>query len=210
MLSLANFNIHKYGQKFCLNDVVTQCEISTNPYSYYKDIKEKIKYKKNFYISKDVLINILTKSKAPKAKELLDLLIKDTESDKEDTSNQIINFVDNGNNTIHFNTNIVKYVYVKQQVYFKAKEIAKTLGYLDTKSAIIDHIDPQDKITVDQIKGGGVLPPPYKTNEQLKIEQLLADEDTKTIFINESGLYSLILASKKPEAKKFKHWSVSN
>ena len=73
MFSRANFNIHKYGQKFCLNDVVTQCEISTNPSSYYKDIKEKIKYKKNFYVSKDVLINILTKSKAPKRTIILSL-----------------------------------------------------------------------------------------------------------------------------------------
>jgi hypothetical protein len=202
MFSRANFNIHKYGQKFCLNDVVTQCEISTNPSSYYKDIKEKIKYKKNFYVSKDVLINILTKSKAPKAKELLELLT----NDKEDESNQIINFVDNGNNTIHFNNNIVKYVYVKQQVYFKAKEVAKTLGYTDTQHSILDHVDSPDKITANEIKGGVILTLPYKTNEQLKIEQLLADEDAKTIFINESGLYSLILGSKKPEARKFKHW----
>jgi prophage antirepressor-like protein len=208
MFSQTNFNIHKYGQKFCLNDVVTQCEISTNPSSYYKDIKDKIKYKKNFYIRKDVLINILTKSKAAKAKELLDLLNKDAESDQEE-SNQIINFVDNGNNTIHFNTNIVKYVYVKQQVYFKAKEIAKTLGYLDTEQPIKNYIDPLDKITVNQIMGPVNYTGSYKTNEQLKIEQLLADEDAKTIFINESGLYSLILASKKPEAKKFKHWVTS-
>ena len=160
MFSQANFNIHKYGQKFCLNDVVTQCEISTNPSSYYKDIKDKIKYKKNFYIRKDVLINILTKSKAVKAKELLDLLNKDAESD------QIINFVDNGNNTIHFNTNIVKYVYVKQQVYFKAKEIAKLLDYINTKQAIIHNIDDNDKITVNQIIGGGLYNRlPYKTNE---------------------------------------------
>ncbi len=37
----------------------------------------------------------------------------------------------------------------------------------------------------------------------------MGNEDGKTIFINESGLYSLILGSKKPEAKKFKHWVTS-
>lgn len=208
MFSRANFNIHKYGQKFCLNDVVTQCEISTNPKEYIKKIDDKTLHKSNYYINKKNLTELLIKSKAPKAKELLDLLNKDIESDQEE-SNQIINFVDNGNNTIHFNNNIVKYVYVKQQVYFKAKEIAKTLGYTDTKSAIIDHVDSPDKITVGQIIGGGVSPPLYKTNELLKIEQLLGNEDTQTIFINESGLYSLILGSKKPEAKKFKHWVTS-
>jgi len=209
MFSRANFNIHKYGQKFCLNDVVTQCEISTNPKEYIKKIDDKTLHKGNYYINKKNLTELLIKSKAPKAKELLDLLNKDIESDQEEESNQIINFVDNGNNTIHFNNNIVKYVYVKQQVYFKAKEIAKTLGYTDTKSAIIDHVDSPDKITVGQIIGGGVLPPLYKTNELLKIDQLLGNEDTQTIFINESGLYSLILGSKKQEAKKFKHWVTS-
>ena len=39
--------------------------------------------------------------------------------------------------------------------------------------------------------------------------QAIAGEDPKTIFINESGLYSLIMSSKKPEAKKFKRWVTS-
>jgi len=102
MFSRANFNIHKYGQKFCLNDVVTQCEISTNPKEYIKKIDDKTLHKGNYYINKKNLTELLIKSKAPKAKELLDLLNKDIESDQEEESNQIINFVDNGNNTIHF------------------------------------------------------------------------------------------------------------
>jgi prophage antirepressor-like protein len=56
---------------------------------------------------------------------------------------------------------------------------------------------------------------PQKTNkdiEQLKKIKLMIEQktnkfiDPKTVFINESGLYSLILSSKMPEAKKFKHW----
>jgi prophage antirepressor-like protein len=42
-----------------------------------------------------------------------------------------------------------------------------------------------------------------KSNIEKKINKIL---DPQTIFINESGLYSLILSSKMPEAKKFKHW----
>ena len=74
MFSQANFNIHKYGQKFCLNDVVTQCEISTNSKEYIKKIDDKTLYKGNYYINKKILINLLNKSKATKAKELLELL----------------------------------------------------------------------------------------------------------------------------------------
>ena len=47
MFSRTNFNIHKYGQKFCLNDIVTQCEISTNPKEYIKKIDDKTLHKGN-------------------------------------------------------------------------------------------------------------------------------------------------------------------
>jgi hypothetical protein len=58
MFSRANFNIHKYGQKFCLNDVVTQCEISTNPKEYIKKIDDKTLYKGNYYINRKNLTEI--------------------------------------------------------------------------------------------------------------------------------------------------------
>ncbi len=83
------------------------------------------------------------------------------------------------------------------------------LEYVNTKQAILHNIDSPDKITAGEIRGGLKNNPPYKTNEQTKIDQILGNEDGKTIFINESGLYSLILGSKKPEAKKFKHWVTS-
>ena len=158
-------------------------------------------------MDKPILIDILTKSKAPKSKELLDYLVNN--KDDEITSEQIINFVDNGKNLIHFNTQSIKYVYVKQQIYFKAKEISNILGYVNTTQSINVNVDSPDKIAVDEIMGSLQNSGPHKTNEQLKIEQILGNEDGKTIFINESGLYSLILGSKKPEAKKFKHWVTS-
>ncbi len=150
-------------------------------------------------MDKPILIDILTKSKAPKSKELLDYLVNNKED--EITSEQIINFVDNGKNLIHFNTQSIKYVYVKQQIYFKAKEIAIALGYNDTEQPIRNNVDSPDKITVDQIMGPVNNKGPHKTNEQLKIEQILGNEDGKTIFINESGLYSLILGSRNQKLK---------
>lgn len=201
------FNIHMYKQKYCINDVIDQCELSTNPKEYIKKIKGKICYKGNYYLPKNILIDILSKSKAPKTKDLLENLLNNKED--EVTSKEIINFVDNGKNVIHFNFNMIKYVYVEQQVYFKAKEVAKVLGYADTEQPIKNNVESPDKLTADKIMGPVKNTGPHKTNEQTKLEQILGNEDDKTIFINESGLYSLIMGSKKPEAKKFKHWVTS-
>ncbi len=142
-----------FKKSYCLNDVLSQCEISNSPKEYIKKIDGKILHKGNYYVDKPILIDILTKSKAPKSKELLDYLVNNKED--EITSEQIINFVDNGKNLIHFNTQSIKYVYVKQQIYFKAKEIALALGYTETQNAILYHTDSPDKITADEIRGGG-------------------------------------------------------
>ena len=73
--------------------------------------------------------------------------------------------------------------------YFVGKDVADILGYTNSRKAIGDHVDEEDKNTVtirDGIQG----------NPNLTI-------------INESGLYSLILSSKLPAAKKFKRWVTS-
>ena len=73
--------------------------------------------------------------------------------------------------------------------WFVGKDIATVLGYSNTRDALSKHVDDEDKNTVaicDGIKGN-----PNKT------------------IINISGLYSLILSSKLPTAKKFKRWVTS-
>ena len=72
--------------------------------------------------------------------------------------------------------------------YFVGKDVADILGYANTRKALIDHIDDEDK---------GVT----------KCDTLGGKQDL--IIINESGLYSLILSSKMPNAKKFKRWVTS-
>ncbi|BAK56930.1 prophage antirepressor [Candidatus Arthromitus sp. SFB-mouse-Japan] len=74
------------------------------------------------------------------------------------------------------------------QPYFVGKDVAGILGYSNTRKALIDHIDEEDK---------GVT----------KCDTLGGKQDL--IIINESGLYSLILSSKMPNAKKFKRWVTS-
>lgn len=72
--------------------------------------------------------------------------------------------------------------------YFVGKDVANILGYANTRKALIDHVDEEDK---------GVT----------KCDTLGGKQDL--IIINESGLYSLILSSKMPNAKKFKLWVTS-
>lgn len=77
--------------------------------------------------------------------------------------------------------------------WFVGKDVAEALGYSDSKSAISDHVDTEDK----QILQKG-------QNATLDIP------NRGMTIINESGLYSLILSSKLPTAKKFKHWVTSD
>ena len=79
--------------------------------------------------------------------------------------------------------------------YFKAREIATMLGYKNTRDAILQHIEPEDKTFFDKIQG----------SRNTTLEKI----HPQTIFINESGLYSLILSSKLPQAKQFKKWVTS-
>ena len=69
--------------------------------------------------------------------------------------------------------------------WFVAKDVAETLGYSNPPKAIRDHVDEDDKLT-----------------ERI----VLSGQNREAIVINESGLYSLILSSKLPQAKEFKHW----
>lgn len=78
------------------------------------------------------------------------------------------------------------------QPYFKACEIAKLLGYKNTRKAVRDHIESEDKFSY------------VKNKEEFSVPLLKLCP--QTVFINESGLYSLILSSKLPKAKEFKHW----
>lgn len=93
--------------------------------------------------------------------------------------------------------NIVAFKYEEQQVrtiekngepWFVGKDVADILGYSDTAQAVRKHIDNEDKGVVEMTTPGGKQP---------------------VTIINESGLYSLILSSKLPTAKEFKHWVTS-
>ena len=97
------------------------------------------------------------------------------------------------------NTNLQTWSYENSEIrtvekdgepWFVGKDVAAVLGYSNTRDALAKHVDDEDKNTVvirDGIQG-----------------------NPNTIVINESGLYSLVLSSKLPNAKKFKRWVTSD
>lgn len=89
----------------------------------------------------------------------------------------------------NFEQNEVRTVLVNDEPYFVGKDVAEILGCSKPRNAISTHVDEEDKQDAP-IQGG------------------LGGKQKMTI-INESGLYSLILKSKLPSAKKFKRWVTS-
>lgn len=84
----------------------------------------------------------------------------------------------------------VRTLTINDEPYFVAKDVAEILGYSNPRKAIIDHVDEEDK------------------TDGVTIRDSIGREQTP-VLINESGLYSLILSSKMPNAKKFKRWVTS-
>lgn len=82
----------------------------------------------------------------------------------------------------------VRTLTIEDEPFFVGKDVATVLGYSNTKDALARHVDEEDA------RGSGITTP--SGIQTMKV-------------INESGLYSLILSSKLPTAKKFKRWVTS-
>lgn len=79
----------------------------------------------------------------------------------------------------------IRTVEIDNEAWFVGKDVAEILGYANPRKAIGDHVDKEDKgVTKCDTPGGA----------------------QNFTVINESGLYSLVLSSKLPTAKKFKKW----
>ena len=86
----------------------------------------------------------------------------------------------------------IRTITIDNEPWFVGKDVAEALGYKNTKDALAKHVDSEDKeilksqnATLENIPNRGVT------------------------VVNESGLYSLVLSSKLPSAKKFKRWVTS-
>lgn len=89
----------------------------------------------------------------------------------------------------NFNENQIRTLLINNEPYFIGKDVANILAYNEPHKAITRHVDEDDRMK-------------HPIIDELGRKQ-------ETWLINESGLYSLILSSKLPTAKKFKRWVTS-
>ena len=96
---------------------------------------------------------------------------------------------------------VIKY---EDEIWFKAVVVATILKYTNQRKAIRDHVDPEDKRKLSELMSKS------KRNKsfRLKTDPLKGNEGN-AVYINESGLYSLIFGSKLESAKEFKRWVTS-
>lgn len=84
----------------------------------------------------------------------------------------------------------IRTVTINNEIWFVGKDVAEILSYTNTRDALAKRVDEEDK------RDGVAICDPI-------------GREQKPVLINESGLYSLILSSKMPNARKFKRWVTS-
>lgn len=82
----------------------------------------------------------------------------------------------------------IRTVIINDEPYFVGKDVASILGYKNSRVALQDNVDNEDRVVTKVTTSGGTQ---------------------NTTVISESGLYSLVFGSKLPIAKKFKYWVTS-
>lgn len=111
----------------------------------------------------------------------------DAEEAAEKAATQNISEIQTFNSNLHPEFGNLRTLTIDGEPWFVGKDVAEALGYKKPENAIANHVSDEDK-TSTLIQGSG------------------SNYKSKTIIINESGLYSLILSSKLESAKTFKHW----
>ena len=86
----------------------------------------------------------------------------------------------------------IRVVEINGEPWFVGKDVAQALGHTNHRKALADHVDAEDK----------------RQEDGVTIRDSIGREQHPTI-INESGVYSLILSSKLPTAKRFRRWVTS-
>ncbi len=94
----------------------------------------------------------------------------------------------NNMQVFNYEGNKVRTLEIEGEPWFVGKDVAEILGYSNPQKAIRDHVDEEDKGVNELFTPGG---------------------KQEVTVINESGLFSLVLSSKLPSAKRFKRWVTS-
>ena len=99
----------------------------------------------------------------------------------------------------HYNEIKINVVKCNDDIWFKGRDIANALGYKNPGKAIKIHVDSDDKMPIDELltvsKGGS----DSDSHSEISYQR-------STIYVNESGLYTLIFTSKLESAKIFMKW----
>ncbi len=102
----------------------------------------------------------------------------------------------------------IRTVKINGEPWLVGKDVAEALGYVNTKDALSNHVDEEDKQIIQRSQ--------FTTFENEMLQEVFpinfvpADIPNRGLtVINESGLYSLVLSSKLPGAKRFKRWITS-
>jgi prophage antirepressor-like protein len=173
-----------------LNDIVNNIIKSKNPISYIDKVTEKKKMRNsnNWYITEDRFITLLKRGRNSGCKKAYLLLSK-----KDTSTLNLNNKVDIKNNYCLYNGSEINVYNIDGNLWFRGLHIAKLLEYKYPKNAIKNNIEIEDKINYNNLITDNKL----ELNPKNKLN---------SIFINESGLYSLCINSKKKKAKVFKRW----
>ena len=97
----------------------------------------------------------------------------------------------------HYEENEISVIKSKGEIWFRGMDIAKALEYKRPHKAVLDHVNSEDKSSLECLQRVSQFGTLFKDTK---------NEKKKAIFINESGLYSLILESKLESTKEFKRW----
>ena len=114
---------------------------------------------------------------------------------------------------------LTSYIDDQQNVWFLGKDVAEILGYSNTKKAVLNHVDCEDKKQLFTYHPRGPKMGPVANPRGPKMGPVanprgpkmgpVAPSGSMCTYINESGFYSLLLSSKLEKAKKFKRWVTS-
>ena len=91
---------------------------------------------------------------------------------------------------------VIKY---EDEIWFKAVVVATILKYTNQRKAIRDHVDPEDKRKLSELMSKS------KRNDSFHLK----GNEGNSLYLSESGLYSLVLRSNPESAKEFKRWVAS-
>lgn len=90
----------------------------------------------------------------------------------------------------------IRVVEIDGEPWFVGKDIANALGYADVNRAVAQHVDNEDRKVLGRKAYGDLFPSLWDGENDF----------SNKVVINESGVYTLIMQSNLPNAKKFQHW----